>query len=247
MQEQFGRTALLIGEDAMLRLEQAHVIVFGVGGVGGFVVEALARAGVGSIDIVDNDEVNVTNINRQIIALHSTIGRAKVDVMKERVEAINPSCKVTAHQCFYLPETADLFDFTKYTYVVDAVDTVTAKLQIITAAKEANVPVISCMGTGNKLDPSKFQVADVSKTSVCPLAKVMRKECKERGLKDVKVLYSTELPRKAEPKLLQAALDKEREQGSAGQKRSIPASISFVPSVAGLMIAGEVVREIAHV
>lgn len=247
MQEQFGRTALLIGEDAMLRLEQAHVIVFGVGGVGGFVVEALARAGVGSIDIVDNDEVNVTNINRQIIALHSTIGRAKVDVMKERVEAINPSCKVTAHQCFYLPETADLFDFTKYTYVVDAVDTVTAKLQIITAAKEANVPVISCMGTGNKLDPSKFQVADVSKTSVCPLAKVMRKECKERELKDVKVLYSTELPRKAEPKLLQAALDKEREQGSAGQKRSIPASISFVPSVAGLMIAGEVVREIAHV
>lgn len=247
MQEQFGRTALLIGEDAMLRLEQAHVIVFGVGGVGGFVVEALARAGVGSIDIVDNDEVNVTNINRQIIALHSTIGRAKVDVMKERVEAINPSCKVTAHQCFYLPETADLFDFTKYTYVVDAVDTVTAKLQIITAAKEANVPVISCMGTGNKLDPSKFQIADVSKTSVCPLAKVMRKECKERGLKDVKVLYSTELPRKAEPELLQAALDKERQQASAGQKRSIPASISFVPSVAGLMIAGEVVREIAHV
>lgn len=247
MQEQFERTALLIGEQAMSCLEQAHVIVFGVGGVGGFVVEALARAGVGSIDIVDNDKVSQSNINRQIIALHSTVGRAKVEVMKERIAEINPSCKVTEHQCFYLPETSDQFDFTKYTYVVDAVDTVTAKLQIITAAKEANVPVISCMGTGNKLDPTKFQIADISKTTVCPLAKVMRRECKERGLKNVKVLYSTELPRKPEPDLLQAALAKENMEEGTAAKRSIPASISFVPSVAGLMIAGEVIRSITQI
>ncbi len=246
MQEQFERTALLIGEDSVERLQKAHVIVFGVGGVGGFVVEALARAGIGSIDIVDNDEVKLSNINRQIIALHSTVGKAKVEVMKERIAEINPFCKVTAHQCFYLPETADQFDFSKYTYVVDAVDTVTAKLQIITAAKEAIIPVISCMGTGNKLDPSKFQIADVSKTTVCPLAKVMRRECKARGLKNVKVLYSTELPRKPEPELLKAALKKEHAEESSVQKRSLPASISFVPSVAGLMIAGEVIRDIVQ-
>lgn len=247
MQQQFERTALLIGEQALEQLARAHVIVFGVGGVGGFVVEALVRAGIGNIDIVDKDNVSLSNINRQIIALRSTVGRPKVEVMKERIAEINPSCKVTAHQCFYLPDTADQFDFTKYTYVVDAVDTVTAKLQIITAAKEAVVPVISCMGTGNKLDPSKFQIADISKTTVCPLAKVMRRECKERGLKNVKVLYSTELPRKPEPDLLQSALAKENMEDGSATKRSIPASISFVPSVAGLMIAGEVIRSITQI
>ena len=222
--EQFSRTKLLIGDSGLDALGRAHVIVFGVGGVGGFAVEALARAGVGALDIVDSDTVALSNLNRQIIALHSTLGKYKVDVMKARIQDINPACRVTAHSCFFLPENADSFVFSQYDYVVDAVDTVAAKLEIIKKAKDAHVPVISCMGAGNKFDATQFHIADISQTSVCPLARVMRQELKKRGIKDVKVLYSTAKP--------------------LVNRASVPASISFVPSVAGLLIAGEVIREV---
>ena len=224
MDERFIRTKLLIGSEKLDILRTKHVAVFGVGGVGGYVCEALARCGIGRFTIVDRDTVNESNINRQIIALTSTVGRAKVDVMKERMCDINPDVYIEACEVFYLPQNASEFDFTKYDYVVDAVDTVTAKLQIITAAKEANVPVISCMGAGNKLDPSLLRIADISKTSVCPLAKVMRRELKNRGLKDVKCVYSTE----------EAIKPEENEIGS----------IAFVPSVAGLLIASEVIKDL---
>ena len=189
MLNEFSRTELLIGKEAMQRLYNARVAVFGIGGVGGYVVEALARSGVGAFDLIDDDKVCLTNINRQIIATRKTIGKYKVDVMEERVHSINPEALVTVHKCFYLPETADQFDFTRYDYVVDAVDTVTAKLALVTACQAAGTPIISCMGTGNKLDPSKFQIADITKTSVCPLARIMRKECAKRGYKHVKVLF----------------------------------------------------------
>ncbi len=224
MDERFIRTKLLIGSEKLDILRTKHVAVFGVGGVGGYVCEALARCGIGRFTIVDRDTVNESNINRQIIALTSTVGRAKVDVMKERMCDINPDVYIEACEVFYLPQNASEFDFTKYDYVVDAVDTVTAKLQIITAAKEANVPVISCMGAGNKLDPSLLRIADISKTSVCPLAKVMRRELKNRGLKDVKCVYSTE----------EAIKPEGNEIGS----------IAFVPSVAGLLIASEVIKDL---
>ena len=224
MDERFIRTKLLIGSEKLDILRTKHVAVFGVGGVGGYVCEALARCGIGRFAIVDRDSVNESNINRQIIALTSTVGRAKVDVMKERMCDINPDVYIEACEVFYLPQNASEFDFTKYDYVVDAVDTVTAKLQIITAAKEANVPVISCMGAGNKLDPSLFRIADISKTSVCPLAKVMRRELKNRGLEDVKCVYSTE----------EAIKPEGNEIGS----------IAFVPSVAGLLIASEVIKDL---
>lgn len=224
MDERFIRTKLLIGSEKLDILRTKHVAVFGVGGVGGYVCEALARCGIGRFTIVDRDTVNESNINRQIIALTSTVGRAKVDVMKERMCDINPDAYIEACEVFYLPQNASEFDFTKYDYVVDAVDTVTAKLQIITAAKEANVPVISSMGAGNKLDPSLFRIADISKTSVCPLAKVMRRELKNRGLKDVKCVYSTE----------EAIKPEGNEIGS----------IAFVPSVAGLLIASEVIKNL---
>ena len=224
MDERFIRTKLLIGSEKLDILRTKHVAVFGVGGVGGYVCEALARCGIGRFTIVDRDTVNESNINRQIIALTSTVGRSKVDVMKERMCDINPDVYIEACEVFYLPQNASEFDFTKYDYVVDAVDTVTAKLQIITAAKEANVPVISCMGAGNKLDPSLLRIADISKTSVCPLAKVMRRELKNRGLKDVKCVYSTE----------EAIKPEENEIGS----------IAFVPSVAGLLIASEVIKDL---
>ena len=224
MDERFIRTKLLIGSEKLDILRRKHVAVFGVGGVGGYVCEALARCGIGKFTIVDRDTVNESNINRQIIALTSTVGRAKVDVMKERMCDINPDVYIEACEVFYLPQNASEFDFTKYDYVVDAVDTVTAKLQIITAAKEANVPVISCMGAGNKLDPSLLRIADISKTSVCPLAKVMRRELKNRGLKDVKCVYSTE----------EAIKPEGNEIGS----------IAFVPSVAGLLIASEVIKDL---
>ncbi len=224
MDERFIRTKLLIGSEKLDILRTKHVAVFGVGGVGGYVCEALARCGIGRFTIVDRDTVNESNINRQIIALTSTVGRAKVDVMKERMCDINPNVSIEACKVFYLPQNASEFDFTKYDYVVDAVDTVTAKLQIITAAKEANVPVISSMGAGNKLDPSLFRIADISKTSVCPLAKVMRRELKNRGLKDVKCVYSTE----------EAIKPEGNEIGS----------IAFVPSVAGLLIASEVIKDL---
>ena len=224
MDERFIRTKLLIGSEKLDILRTKHVAVFGVGGVGGYVCEALARCGIGRFTIVDRDTVNESNINRQIIALTSTVGRAKVDVMKERMCDINPDVYIEACEVFYLPQNASEFDFTKYDYVVDAVDTVTAKLQIITAAKEANVHVISSMGAGNKLDPSLFRIADISKTSVCPLAKVMRRELKNRGLKDVKCVYSTE----------EAIKPEGNEIGS----------IAFVPSVAGLLIASEVIKDL---
>ena len=208
--------------------------------MGGYVAEALARSGVGALDLIDNDEVSLTNINRQIIALHSTVGRPKVDVMKERVLDINPECNVRIFQCFYLPETKNLFDFTEYNYVVDAVDTVTAKIQLIVQAKEAGVPIISSMGAGNKLNPASFEVADISQTSVCPLARVMRQECKKRGIKNVKVVYSKEKP--VESKLTA------EEKKSAEQKGNglAPGSCAFVPSVAGLIIASEVVKDLCN-
>ena len=225
MENQFTRTEMLIGSDAAEKLKQAHVAVFGIGGVGSYVVEALARAGVGNLDLIDNDDVNLTNINRQIIALHSTVGKSKVEVAKARILDINPEVNVKTYKTFFTPETSQEFDFSKYDYVVDAIDSVTGKIELVLKAQEANVPIISCMGTGNKLHPEKFEIADIYKTSVCPLAKVMRTELKKRGVKKLKVLFSTETPIKQE-----------------GQR--IPASISFVPSVAGLMIAGEVIRDL---
>lgn len=224
MENRFSRTEALLGEQAMEKLKKARVAVFGIGGVGGHVVEALVRSGVGAVDIVDSDKVCLSNLNRQIIATESSIGKYKVDVMKERILDINPEAVVNVHKCFYLPETKDEFDFSQYSYVVDAVDTVTAKIQLVMEAAEAGVPIISSMGAGNKLDPTAFQVADIYKTSVCPLAKVMRRELKKRGIKKLKVVYSREQP---------------------VVKNAVPASVAFVPSVVGLIIAGEVIKDLA--
>ena len=223
MKEQFSRTAQLLGNENVENLFDKHVIVFGVGGVGGYVVEALARSGVGKISIVDNDVVNESNINRQIIALHSTVGMQKVEVLKNRILDINPECKVFVYNQFFLPENSNDFDFSIYDYVVDAVDTVTAKLEIIKKSKESNVPVISSMGTGNKLNPMGFKVSDISKTKVCPLTRVMRNELKKRGISKVKCVYSEENP------VIQT---------------QTPASVAFVPPVAGLLIASEVVKDL---
>lgn len=236
MHNQFSRTKLLIGTDKLERLSRARVAVFGIGGVGGYVAEALARSGVGALDLIDNDKVSLTNLNRQIYALHSTIGRYKVDVAKERILDINPKAQVTVSCTFYLPETADQFDFASYDYVVDAIDTVTGKLMLIQQAVEAGTAVISAMGAGNKMDPSAFQVANISETSVCPLAKVMRQELKKRGISHVKVVYSTEKPIKP-----QAAKETPEE---ANGRRQTPGSMAFVPAAAGLMIAAEVVRDL---
>ena len=230
MNERFEREELLIGKEALAKLQSARVCLFGVGGVGSYVAEALARAGVGAIDIVDNDTVNVTNINRQLCALTSTIGRNKVDVVAERLADINPELKITAFCEFVLPENIDKYDFSAYDYIVDAIDTVSAKIAIIERAKAADVPVISCMGTGNKLDPSALVVTDIQKTSTCPLARVMRRELKARGIAHLKVVYSTEPPIKT---------GAQTETG-----KPVVASISFVPSVAGLLAAGEVIRDI---
>lgn len=234
-----SRTEALLGTEAVEKLKDSTVAVFGIGGVGGYVVEALARSGVGHLELVDHDTVSVSNINRQIVALRSTVGKYKVDVMKERVLDINPQADVVGHKCFYLPETAKQFDFTKYDYVVDCIDTVTGKLQLIEAAKTAGVSVISSMGAGNKLDPTAFEVSDISKTSVCPLAKVMRRELKKRNIKNVKVVYSKEEPVEAKISL------KEGETGESA-RRSIPASCAFVPSVAGLILAGEVIKDLVR-
>lgn len=225
MKESMERTAYLIGEDGVDCLAGKHVALFGIGGVGGYVAEALGRAGIGAITLVDKDTVSVSNINRQIIATYDTVGRSKTEVMAERLHSIYPEMTVECRDCFFLPDTADSFDFTGYDYVVDAVDTVTAKLELVKRAKEAGVPIISCMGTGNKLDPSRFEITDISKTTVCPLAKVMRRELKKRGITKLKVLYSKEEPIRHE----------------AG---AVPGSISFVPSVAGLIIAGEVIKDL---
>lgn len=227
-----SRTEILLGAENIKKLENATVAVFGIGGVGGYATEALARTGVGHLELIDHDTVSVSNINRQIVALHSTVGKYKVDVMKDRIMDINPGIRVTAHKCFYLPQTAEQFDFSKYDYVVDCIDTVTGKIQLIEAAKAAGTPVISSMGAGNKLDPTAFEVADISKTSVCPLAKVMRRELKKRNIKGVKVVYSKEERVEAKVKMKEDT------------RKSIPGSCAFVPSVAGLILAGEVVKDL---
>lgn len=251
MLNQFSRTELLFGNNGMEKLINARVAVFGIGGVGGYTVEALARSGVGSIDIIDDDKVCLTNINRQIIATRKTVGKYKVDVMKERILEINPDVKVTAHQCFYSTDTADRFDFSEYTYIVDAIDTVSAKIELVLRAQEKNVPIISCMGAGNKLDPTMFEVSDIYKTSVCPLAKVMRKELRTRGVRKLKVVYSKELVKKPQEDMSISCRshcicppDTARK---CTVKRQIPGSNAFVPSVAGLIIAGEVIKDISGI
>lgn len=238
MREEFIRTALITGEKAVEKLSQSTVAIFGIGGVGGYVAEALARAGVGKFVLVDNDRVAPSNINRQIIALHSTVGRLKTEVMKERILDINPLAEVRRIDAFYLPENADMFNFSEYSYAVDAVDTVTAKIDIVMRAQAAGVPVISCMGAGNKLDPTAFRVADIFSTSVCPLARVMRSELKKRGVKALKVVYSTEKP--LSPVLPEGT----QPDPASAHRRQTPGSISFVPSVAGLIAAGEVIKDL---
>ena len=231
----FSRTRLLLGSAAMEKLKNSRVAVFGLGGVGGYTVEALARSGVGALDLIDHDTISLTNINRQLLATLDTVGMSKAEAARQRVLSINPDAHVTARPVFYSPDTAADFDFSQYDYIVDAVDTVTAKLALITAAKAAGTPILSCMGTGNKLNPSLFQITDISKTSVCPLARIMRKECAKRGLKHVKVLFSTEGPL--------PATEESTEELPEG-RRSLPGSVAFVPSVAGLLIAGEVVKDL---
>ena len=239
---QYDRTALVIGDEGVEKLKKSRVAVFGVGGVGSYTVEALARAGVGTIALFDNDTVSESKINRQIIALHSTVGRSKTEVMRERIADIDPSITVLTNDLFYSAETADKFEPADFDYVVDAIDTVSSKLLLVEKCTEKNTPIISCMGTGNHLDPNKFEITDINKTSVCPLARVMRLELKKRGIKKLKVLYSTEQPVK--PETDEKLLEEEREKGSS--RRQIPGSISFVPSVAGLMIAGEVIRTLTE-
>ncbi|MGN1250876.1 MAG: ThiF family adenylyltransferase [Candidatus Spyradocola sp.] len=241
MVNQFSRTQLLLSAERMERLYAARVAVFGVGGVGGYVVEALARSGVGALDLIDNDRVSLTNLNRQIIALHSTVGQLKVDVAAQRVRDINPDAVVRTYAAFYTPETAAQFDFTQYDYVVDAIDTVTGKLSLVEQAHAAGTPIISCMGAGNKLNPAAFEVADIQQTSVCPLARVMRRELKRRGIEHLKVVYSRE------PALTPQPDGTEPEEPTSGSRRQTPGSIAFVPAAAGLILAGEVIRDLARI
>ena len=238
MNEQFLRTAMLLGEEAVKRLQSARVAVFGLGGVGGYTVEALARAGIGQLDLIDNDTVSLSNVNRQLLATHSTVGMDKTEAAKQRVLDINPDCVVRTHKVFYTPDTAPQFDFSEYDYIVDAIDTVTGKLALVERAVAAGTPIICCMGTGNKLDASAFQVADIAKTSMCPLARIMRKELGKRGIKHLKVVYSQEEAL--------APTGWEAEAAAIG-KRQIPGSVSFVPGAAGLILAGEVIKDIAGV
>lgn len=240
MLHQFSRTELLLGPESTQKLQSSRVIIFGIGGVGSYTAEAIARSGVGAIDIVDNDDVSITNINRQLLATHSTVGKMKTDVMAERILDINPNCKVTKHPCFFTKETADRFDFSQYDYVVDAVDTVSAKLALVECANAAGVPIISCMGAGNKLDPTRFEVADISKTSVCPLARVMRQELRKRGISKLKVVYSKE---EARTPAVNESVNEEVDPG----RRQVPGSLAFVPSVAGLILAGEVVCDLVGI
>lgn len=243
MPDRFSRTQLLLGAAAMERLGHARVAVFGVGGVGGYVVEALARSGIGALDLIDNDTVSESNINRQIIALSDTVGRDKVTVAAERVHQINPDCVVRTHRTFFLPETAAQFDFSQYDYVVDAIDTVAGKLALVEAAQTAGTPILCAMGAGNKLDPAAFRVADIYQTAGCPLARVMRYECRKRGIKRLKVVYSPEVPRRPLDSERVACLTPE-EQDS---RRDTPGSIAFVPPVVGLIAAGEVIKDLAKV
>jgi len=234
--EQFLRTRMLLGTEALERLQKARVAVFGIGGVGGYTVEALVRSGIGQLDLIDNDTVSISNMNRQILATHSSVGMPKVEAAKARILDINPECIVRTYQMFYLPETADQFDFTQYDYIVDAIDTVTGKLQLVQRAVEARTPIICCMGTGNKLDASAFEVSDISKTTMCPLARIMRKELSKRGIKHLKVVYSKE------EALTPTGWE---EEAAALGKRQIPGSVAFVPGTAGLILAGEVIKDIA--
>ena len=251
MLTQFSRTELLLGKEAMERLAQSRVAVFGVGGVGSYVVEALVRSGVGAFDLIDDDKVCLTNLNRQIIATRKTVGKYKTEVMKERMLEINPNVDVRIHNCFFLPENADEFPFDEYDYIIDAVDTVTAKISIIMKANELGIPVISSMGAGNKLDPTAFRVAAIYKTRVCPLAKVMRRELKKRGVKKLKVVYSEEQPtRPIEDMSISCRTNCICPPGAehkCTERRDIPGSVAFVPSVVGLIIAGEVIKDIAGV
>ena len=251
MLTQFSRTELLLGKEAMEKLKNAKVAVFGIGGVGGYVCEALVRSGVGAFDLIDDDKVCLTNLNRQIIATRKTVGKYKTDVMKDRILEINPDARVEVHKCFFLPENADEFPFEEYDYIVDAVDTVTAKISLVMKAQEMNVPIISSMGAGNKLDASQFRVADIYKTKVCPLAKVMRRELKKRGVKKLKVVYSEEQPtRPVEDMAISCRTNCICPPGAAHkctERRDIPGSVAFVPSVAGLIIAGEVIKDLAQV
>ncbi len=231
----FDRTELILGREAMDKLAASRVAVFGIGGVGGHAAEALVRSGIGEIDIIDKDTVDITNLNRQLVALDSTVGRFKTEVMKERMLDINPAVKVNEHRCFFLPETSSEFDFSRYDYVVDAVDTVTAKIELVMACNAVGTPIISSMGAGNKLHPEMFKIADIYKTAVCPLAKVMRRELKARGIKHLKCIYSEEVPMEHSA------------SGEGNEERRIPGSIAFVPSAAGLIIAGAVVRDLLNI
>lgn len=236
MINEFSRSELLLGTEAMDRIKKSKIIIFGIGGVGSYVAEALARSGVGSLTLVDNDDVSITNINRQLVALHSTIGMKKTEVMKRRIADINPAACVNTAEIFYDAETADYFDFKRYDYIVDAIDTVTSKILIAVRAQEAGTPVISSMGAGNKINPSGFEVADLFETSVCPLARVMRRELKVRGVKKLKVVYSKEMPRK--PCM---------ESDEVSSKKQVPGSMAFVPSIAGLTAAGEIIKDICNI
>ena len=251
MLNQFSRTQLIYGEEAMKKLASSRVAVFGIGGVGGYTVEALARSGIGSLDLIDDDKVCLTNINRQIIATRKSVGKYKVDVAMERILDINPDCKVRTYKTFFLPETQNLFDFKEYDYVVDAIDTVTGKIAIILKAQEAGVPVISSMGAGNKINPAMFEVSDIYKTSVCPLAKVMRHELKKRGVKSLKVVYSKELPRRPLEDMSiscrQHCICPPGTVRKCTERRDIPGSTAFVPSVAGLIIAGEIINDLSGI
>ena len=247
MQDQFSRTRLLFGPEGMEKLKNSHVAVFGIGGVGGYAVEALARSGIGALDLIDDDKVCLTNVNRQLYATQSTVGRYKVEVAEERIRDINPDCRVRAWKTFYMPDTQDQFDFTEYDYIVDAIDTVKGKLTLVEAAKAAGTPIISCMGAGNKTDPTAFRVADIYKTSVCPLARVMRTECRKRRIRHLKVVYSTEIPVRP---LEDPAISCRNhcicppDTRKCTVRRDIPGSTAFVPSVAGLILAGEVVKDL---
>ncbi len=241
MKVQHNRTAMLFGEDAMTKLQQSHAAVFGIGGVGAYVAEALARSGVGKIDLIDSDVVSESNINRQLIALHSTVGRPKTEVMAERIHDIDPDIEVNAINMFYLPENAEEIDISKYDIIIDAIDTVSSKINLAVRAEEHNVKIISSMGTGNKIDPTAFKISDIYKTSVCPLARVMRNELKKRGVKKLTVLWSDEAPRPSIP------LEKLPEgEAPSGSRRATPASCAFVPSAAGLIIAGEAIRQLTE-
>lgn len=248
MLNQFSRTQLIFGIEAMEKLSQSRVAIFGVGGVGGYTIEALARSGVGAIDLIDDDRICLTNLNRQLLATRDTVGQYKVDVAEKRIHSINPDCKVITHKTFYMPETKHMFDFTEYDYIVDAIDTVKGKLELVMNAKAAGTPIISSMGAGNKVNAAAFEVADIYETSVCPLARVMRYECRKRGIKSLKVVYSKEKPiRPLEDMSISCRKHCICPPGTARkctQRRDIPGSTAFVPSAAGLIIAGEVIKDL---